>query len=422
MMSFRHPKPLCCLVMGAVAVPAILAAQSYETGGIQLTFGTTFRLEATDNKGLRADADKSGSLDAVAGLSFGLLTATPASSFAVNASGEARAGTSADASGITAPRLSTAYNRSSADSTLDLSATFSQTDLSRNEAVVADDIGLAGIVTGTAIRRAVSARAGLTWGLTSRISYGLSAAVDKVTYTGGSATGLDGTALQDNRRLTLGGTSELDLTKAAHLTLGLSYSIFDEDGARDTSDTTTLTTGLSIDRPLGTVGATLGVTDSNAGQRYSVSAGRTLALPSGTVSGQIGVSLSDRGSTALIGSIGASRDLPDGALNFELSRDVSVQNEQDSEQLTTQLSLAYTRSLTPLSGLEVGFNLAQVEDTQTTRQSQDATLGATYTRSLTPDWSAAAGYSYRYAKDDPGVTARSNTVFLQLRRSFVTRY
>ncbi|MBU2360890.1 MAG: hypothetical protein KKB02_18475 [Alphaproteobacteria bacterium] len=422
MMSLRHAKPLALLAVGAVALPLGLVAQSYDTGGIQLTFGTTFGLEATDNKNLRADRVKTGSLDAVTGLSFGLLTATPASSFAINAGGQARAGTNTDGVEMTTPRVSTAYTRSSADTALNLSAAFSQTDLSRNEAIIADDIGLAGIVTGTATRRVLSAQAGLTWGLTSRVSYGLSAAVDKVTYSGGFATGLDGTTLRDSRRLTLGGTSELDLTTAMHLSAGLSYSLFDADGAVNTSDTTTLSTGLSIDRPLGAVSSTFSVTDSNTGQRYSLSIGRKLALPGGGLSGQIGVTGSDTGDTALIGSISATRDLPTGALNFALSRDVSLQNEQDTERLTTQASLGYTRSLTPLSGLELGFDLAQIEDTRTAGRSRDATLAATYTRSLTKDWSAAAGYTYRYAKDDPGVTARSNTVFVQLRRSFVTRY
>lgn len=421
-MPHRRPKRPALLTMGLIALPAVLDAQSYDTGGIQLRFGTTFGVEATDNRSLLADADTSGGLEAVAGLSFGLLTATPASSFALDAGGKARAGIDAEGFDISVPRVSAAYNRSRANSALDLSAAFARSDLTRDEALVADDIGPTGTVRGTAIRRTLSSQARLTWGLTSRVSYSLSAAFDKATYSGGFAAGLDGTVLRDTHRLTLGGTSELDLTKASHLKLGVSYSTFGADDAIGTSETTTLSTGLSIDRPRGAISTTVSVTDSEAGQRYSLSVGRALALPGGAMSGKIGVTGSDRGDTALIGSLRATRELPAGVLTFALSRDVSRQNEQDAERLTTQAAVAYSRSLTPLSGLDLGFDLTQVEDIRTAGRSRDVRLGVTYTRSLTGDWSAAAGYTFHNAKDDPGQTARSHAIFLQLRRTFVTRY
>jgi hypothetical protein len=421
-MLLHRAKPILLLAaLYGAAAPAALMAQAYETSGIQLTFGTSLMIEATDNKGLRAD-DKESSLNPVLGLSFGLLTATPTSSFGFNADSEIRSSVNTDNLGVASPLLSTTYARKSANAALDLSASVQKTDLSRNDAPVVDSSGLVGFVTGTATRRAAVADAALNWGLNSRVSYGLSGQMSDVTYSGGVANGLNGSSLTDNRRVTLGGTAQLDLTKATQLNTGLSYSRFDDDGVPGSSDTVTATVGLSIDRPLGAVTATLRATDTDEGQRYGLSVGRTLNMPLGPVSVEIGVTTTLNGDTALRGAVSASRTLPTGTLSFALTRDVSSLNEQDSERLSTQLSLGYSRELSPLSELQVAFDLAEVEDMFSNARSLDANLGATYSRTLMKDWSASAGYRYRYLEDTPGDTAQSNTVFLELRRSFVTRY
>lgn len=426
MTSVCRTKSFVLLALCSTAYPVMTVSQTYETGGIQLTFGTSFGLEATDNEDLDSDGAAQSSLDAVTGLSLGVLSATPIASFAAGATGELRYIGAQGEIEIESPRLTTAYTRSSADAQLALSASVQQTDLSRGDIPVTDDTGLAGFVTGfvtgTAQRQAAVANGSLTWGLTSRASYGLSVKYEDVTYSGGVATSLGGDTLVDSQRLTLGASTQLDVTQAAQLNAGLTYSRFDEDGVSDTSDTLSVSAGLSIDRPLGPVTATVGVTDTDDGQRYSLSVGRSLELPLGPLSGQIGVTRDADGDTALTAQVSARRDLPTGALNVGLSRDISILSEQDSSQLTTQLSLDYSRDLTPLSGLQIGFDLAQAEDTDSTDRSVDATLGATYSRALTKDWSADLGYQYRYLDDAVDDTATSNTVFMALRRNFVTRF
>lgn len=409
------------LILLSTAAPIAAISQSYESGGIQLTFGTAFRLEAADNNSLAID-EPPVSGDAAARLSFGLLTATPSSQFALTANGDIHFIGSDATVALTSPQVGFSYERSSADAKFAISSTVKQSDLSLGDTTTAYDPNIDSSVTGTAKRRYAVLQTALNWGETTVVGYGLSAKLEDITYSDGVAIGLDGTALTDNQRLTLGATSRLDLSQASQLKAALSYSALEKQDKADPSKTLELTGSLSIDRPLGALTATVGVTNAEDGQRYSASIGRTLDLPLGPVSGQIGVMHSANGNNALTTRIAARRELPMGSLNVDLLRDISSLNEQDAERLTTQLSLGYTRSLSPLSDIDFGFDMAQIEDTTTGSQSLDATLAATYSRALTADWAGDVGYRHRYLDEGPGLTANSNTIFLEVRRAFVTRY
>ena len=399
----------------------MLGAQGYETGGIQLTFGAGLGIEATDNADL-ASSDARSRISPYAGLSFGLLTTTRASSFAIDADTDVRLDAGEEGIEVAAPRLSAAYDRTSADATLALSASLQRTDLSDETVAVVDDTGLAGFVTGDATRRAATASAALTWGRTTRVTYGIAATLEDNSYSGGTATGLDGTALDDNRRLTLDGSAALSLTRAAVLRVGLGYSLYETQDPADDSATLTFSTGLTIDRPLGAVSADLAVTDLDDGQEYSLSVGRALDLPGGALSGSLGVTRTVDDRVAVTGQVAARRDLPEGSLSLDLSRQVSSLNEQDSTQLTTQVSANYTRALTRLTTMQLGFDLAQAEDVASGSESLSTGVQARLSRTLTPDWTADAGYDYIRVSDTLGDTAQSNTVFVELRRTFVTRY
>ncbi|SHF86740.1 hypothetical protein SAMN05444339_11730 [Loktanella atrilutea] len=415
-------RPACVVAICAAAVPTVMTGQTYETGGIQLTFGAALGVEATDNVEF-TDTGPKARVTPYAGLTFGLLTATPASSFAIDAAADVRRAAAGTDVTIASPRLSTSYDRSSANATLNLSASVQSNDLSQQDVAVFDPFtGLTGFITGDATRRATTVSGSLTWGQTTRATYGIGATYVDNIYTGGTATGLDGTGLEDNSRLTLDGTASFDLTKAAQLRTSLRYSIFETPQAADRSETLTLSTGISIDRPLGPLTAGVAITDLNEGQEYSLSFGRSLALPAGAVSGNVGVTRTFDDQILLTAQLGARRELPNGSLSFDLSRQVSSLNEQDTSQVTTQVSGSYDRALTPLTSLQIGFDLAQAKDVGSDATSLSAGLQASVSRALTEDWAAQAGYRYRSVDDTPGDTAQSNTVFVELRRTFVTRY
>jgi opacity protein-like surface antigen len=90
-------------------------------------------------------------------------------------------------------------------------------------------------------------------------------------------------------------------------------------------------------------------------------------------------------------------------------------------QYGTGLSFDYSRELSPLSQLGVGIGYALIEDTASSDQTQTASLTAVYSRDLTEDWALDLGYTYRQREEDNDGMARSNSVFLGLRRAWELR-
>ena len=72
--------------------------------------------------------------------------------------------------------------------------------------------------------------------------------------------------------------------------------------------------------------------------------------------------------------------------------------------------------------LNAHLDAVQARDFETDAESFDTTLDILYSKGLTKDWIGDAGYSYRYIEDTPGDMAQANTVYLLLRRKFVTSY
>jgi len=403
------------------ALPLASHAQSYETGGIQLTFDNAISFSATDNEGPRT-TDGEPNFTALYTPSFNLLTETPNSSLGLEAAGNLRYGTASGNIGVTAPRLNGQYRTSSANAGLELTGQFRQRDLGEEKFAIRDTADRTDFVNGTATRQNTALEANVDWGRASLAAFGLSARLNQTTYNSGNASGLNGNSLSDNKRLTLGASTQLDLNQALQLHGALGYSQFEDDTSVDDSETYTLSTGVSLDRPLGALSTEITVTDSPGGQRYGWTAGRTLDLPLGPVTAQLGAMALPQDETVLIGSLSALRTFAASALNFELSRDVSSLNEQNSERLTTQVLVGYTRALTRDTDFQVSLDAVHARDIATDSESFDATFDAIYSRALTPDWTGDMGYSYRYLEDTPGDSAQANTIYVSLRRKFVTSY
>jgi hypothetical protein len=403
------------------ALPLAGHAQSYETGGVQLTFGNTVSFFATDNEGPRT-TDGEPNLTALYTPTFNLLTETPNSSLGLEAAGNLRYGTASGNIGVTAPRLNGQYRTSSANAGLELTGQFRQRDLGEEKFAIRDTADRTDFVNGTATRQNTALEANVDWGRASLAAFGLSARLNQTTYSSGDASGLNGNNLSDNKRLTLGASTQLDLNQALQLHGALGYSQFEDDTAVDDSDSYTFSTGVSLDRPLGALSTEITVTDSPSGQRYGWTAGRTLDLPLGPVTAQLGAMALPQDETVLIGSLSTLRTFAASALNFELSRDVSSLNEQNSERLTTQVLVGYTRALTRDTDFQVSLDAVHARDIATDSESFDATFDAIYSRALTPDWTGDMGYSYRYLEDTPGDSAQANTIYVSLRRKFVTSY
>lgn len=409
------------VVLGVVAAGAA-AQDAFETGGIQLSFGLGLRLEAQDNRSL-SPTNADSSYESVADLSFGLLTETQTQRFSFDFGGKLRAiddtlNTADD--GFVEPFAELRYDLTSAAAHLALNASLRETDLSDND-VLSDD-GLDVITGNGATRRRTLLEARLDWGEDAPLGFGVFARREDNTYSGGTPTGLDGTGLNDNFRNTVGASTRMDLSPAAALTVSLSYSAFDEDTVPGTRETISLDNILTLERPRGPVTISLGATSTEEGERISTALGRTLELPSGILMGQIGATRGTSGDVNLTGAMSYTHALPRGALNVGLSREVTSDNQDDTERLNTRFNLGYSMELSPLSALAFNADWAQTEQPSNDLTSVSTTLGATYSRELTADWDLDVGYRHRIRDDDTAGRADSNAVFLELRRTFVTRF
>lgn len=417
-----------CLAALLCGVGSIGAAQAQtadpQTGGLVMRFGLTLGAAAQSNRTL--DINNPGnSTEIFTDLSFGISSETRTQALTFDLDGRLRTldapvGIFAD-QGLTAPSAALVYTLKGATARLNLSARYSETDLSDTSLVIDEDDTFT-ILTGDATRRRAVLEARHDWRQDTRARFGAFVRYEDVSYRDGVATDVDGSNLSDSQRLTFGTSATLDLSTAAELAITLSYSVFEEDGVANDRETWSLGNTLTLDRPLGDVTLRFDVTDIEEGSRLSATVGRTYETARATFSGDIGVAREVTGQTVLIGSAGINYPLPRGALSFGLSRQVASSNTQDEERLNTQVNFGYQHNLTPLSAISLEGIFAQVTDTSSDTTYRDATISATYTRTLTKNWNMDTGLRHRFSNDDGIGTARSNEVFFNLRREFFTRF
>jgi hypothetical protein len=86
------------------------------------------------------------------------------------------------------------------------------------------------------------------------------------------------------------------------------------------------------------------------------------------------------------------------------------------------MRLGYLHEINPVSNLSVDINWAEVKQTGTGQNTTNASIQASYMRELTTDWGMNVGVRHRFRDDSVTGSARSNEVFLNLRRDFMTRF
>lgn len=413
---------LSALLWGGIGTGVL--AQSYDTGGIQLSFGLGLGFETQSNRTL-STGDPGASTELGADLTFGVLTETRSQRFFFEAGGRIRTldtpGGSAEGDGFVRPSLRLDYDRSAASSRLQFRARLSETDVSEVETLEIDLIDIV-ISSGTATRRTAFVEGRLDWRLDRPFGFGVLARVSDIQYRDGVATGIGGTGLNDNRRITFGVNTRFDLSPAARLTSDLSFDTFEEDGTPGQRDTVRLANTLTINRPLGALTMAFNIDDTEDGERLSTSLGRSYEMPWGKVSGRLGLTRGVAGDTFVTGAVNAAYALPRGNLDLGLSRGVSSGNEDDTERVNTRVNFGYLQAVDPLSNIRLGADWTEVEETSTGVRSSNTTLSATFTRELTRDWNMDVGYRHRFRDDDTAGSARSDELFLNLRRVFVTRF
>jgi len=412
-------------VMGTVTAPLWAQQSNDALRGIQMRLGLQTGIESQSNRTLDP-VDARSSTQATVDLSLGVLSETRTQRFTFDLGGQLRhlTGSSDDinSNGLVNPSAAVSYDRSSAKARLSLSAFIRETDLADSTFDLDPETLQLVVFEGTATRRSSAISAQLNWRDDAPLGFGVLARYETNTFRGGDATGVNGSALNDSRRLTLGATVRFDINEATRLNTALTYSGFEEDGVAGTRDTWSLGNDLTIDRPRGPVTFGLDITDTPTGTRIATRVGQSIEYPLGVLSGQVGVSRSSAGDTVLTGQMNLSRALPQGTLSLGLARNVSSSVLEDAEQISTSLSLRYTHELSELSNLSLNADWAKAEQSSTGIDTLNASITATYSRSLTEDWNINVGARHRFRDDSTIGNASSNEVFLNLRREFLTRF
>lgn len=415
-------------VAAGLALPALLwpGSLSAQQSGVQLTFGLTQRLEATENRALDT-VSKGTTLQAVTGLSLGLAADTQSSTFRFNTSTNLSLTQNPDGStdaDLSTPRLSFSYGRSAKNASFDVSGSYSESDIAFLRPL-SDFLDSNGVVvlptdlddlTGTGLRRNTDARARLSFGDAGPVGLTLRVGFADIDYVNASNA-----ALVDNSRLDLGADLRLDINAVTSARIGTTWSSFeDADPATTDSITRGISAGLDITRPNGSLSTSLGVKEKAGSSTLTFGISRSLDLPRGTLQASIGLS-SDQGNQArLNGGLRYNQQLANGQFSIGLNRAQSVASD-DTERLTTAINMGISHQLSAVSSLSADFSYVDNESLATGVSIVTASLGVGYNRQVTADWGLSAGYRHDLRDDGLGARGNSNSVFLQLGRSFQFR-
>ncbi|WP_210528790.1 hypothetical protein [Rubellimicrobium arenae] len=409
--------------LGAMAPQATLAqALDRTTPNPLLTFNLS------EGLGLETNADLDPGVEdaeprstTTLGLSY--LTATPISQFSLSAGVTVDTPLSSDVSSqdvqVDGPRLDFGYSRAVPSSSLDLSGSLGQTEVSFLRSLT-DFIGDDGSIDlpddfeefrGEGSRRNASLGAVLTLRDDAPFGITLSTGFDSVSYddvTSGE--------LIDYRTTDFEASFRFRLTEAASLNAGLRSSVYDEDGDEPVTRYG-LDVGGSIDRPAGQIFGQLAFDDTEDGLRTELSFGRELQRPLGLFSGRLGVARDATGELQLTGGVQASRTLPRGSASLSLDQSVQTREGED-EELVTTLAAQYQRNLTPLASLSLDALYGETQTTGGGDSTSSIEFGASLNRQLAEDWSLSLGYRHQQRDETGDELARNESLFLTIGRSF----
>ncbi len=407
------------LVAGLWLTPAYA-----QDGGIVLTFGVSQRFEASDNADLSSPSSGN-SLSSITRLSYGIVSETPISRLALLTSGKYRKasgpGSSSIQDGLISPSLSFTYDRAVADANLSLSGSLSEDRIADintlNPIDPALNIGLLN-ATGGGKKRSHTLDAALNLRQNNPLSFGFTAGLSDTSYIGTTDP-----ALISNHSTRAGITANLVLSSVATARFGLRYSTYKEDTAGAVQrNAKGFDAGVDFARPDGILSVNFLADRSIYGTRNRLSFTRNFILPDGSLMARIGAVRGVAGNTTLVGDLAYSYDMPLGQINASLRRD-NAAGSDNIEYNITAMSLSYNRSLTPVSSLRLDINYSDREQTNIGTTTTKSGIGATYTHQLTKDWGLDLGYNHNNRRGTGTVnsTARSNTVYMELRRIFEFR-
>jgi hypothetical protein len=444
----RRARGLAPLAAGLGALAAGLLAPitaPAQDGPAQLlTLGLSTGLAANTNRRLDPD-DAEGSAALTTGLSFAYRDATPLQSFALSSDLTLRQsrGTGDDgADGLTDPNLNFAWERAVRDSAIGISGSVrrSEVDFLRpletllltpgdpfaevddplpdldDPLTDLDDL-TATLERGT--RLSYRLETSLQLRRTAPFGIDLSAGLSGTRYSD-----TDDSELADDQRYRVGAGLRFALDPVTEASLGLRYSFIDEEDEGDEDDgdegdegrreTTTLTAAVSRRYPLGVIGLSANVAQTDTGERYGLSANAGRSGVGWSLSGSTGVAVDEDGDATFQGGLQANRALATGRVGLGFDR--SLRTGDESDITVTALSINYGTRLTPLLSVTADASWIRTDEAEDDT-AEAARLGLSLSRSLTEDWALSAGVVQRFRDDEDG-SATDTALTVGLRRSF----
>lgn len=408
-------KQILGLFVVASLCPIASFAQEAEPGGLFYTFDFSQLFEASSDRDLATIEEESG-LASVTSLSFGVVSETRSERLSVGLGTSARISEGELSSDDINGRL--AYGRNSADAIFDISLDTVRSDIAflRDPSDFVDADGVLVLpddfddLRGTGIRGATTFSATIRRGITKPIGYQVSFSQQLLRYEDASASLAD----VDTRNVEF--NLRLNANEVTTANINLGYSQIDEVGS-PTEDRALLSGGLTFDRPLGEITAQISAARDDAGDLFwATSIERVLVLPTSRFGGSIGLVEDESGDARLTGRVDWSLVRPVSSVELNAIHSVSP----GADVAITTLRANYLREITPISGMQIGFDFAQSSDPDGGDVLATGSLSASYSMSLTEIWDLSVG-ARANLREDEGVTNRSNTVFMVLDRPFSWR-
>jgi len=216
----------------------------------------------------------------------------------------------------------------------------------------------------------------------------------------------------------LGANAQINPRMLARARLGYARTETEGDTRDDSEEGLTGGLDLVIERPAGETRLGADVTVDESGQRTTLSVGNSIERPLSTIDAEIGVAFSEGTDARAVGRLGYTYALERTRIEASLRQTATVDEDGD-DTLNTFGDLSLTRTLTRLSQLNLSVLGARSDfedEDRDTRTRLD--INATYSRTITREWNWNVGYRRRLSEGDGEDSAVSNALVLGLSRDF----
>ena len=260
------------------------------------------------------------------------------------------------------------------------------------------------LVDETEIAADVLARFGLTRTLDLRLRAGISQ-LDEEDLAGTETT-------NTYFGVGIGGTSGQNLSFSADLLFDKSDVDTSTPVSSSSEDGFGFDINVSQTRPDGAAGVRLASRIDDSGRRTSASVSRRFDRPTGALAISLGV-VDQEGDDTLrpIGTLDYSRSAGDGQ-TFSARIGQSAATDSGGTVVSTSVVLNYDRDIDGVSGWRAGLGFYATDDLGGGDYEDRTTASLAYRRSITPEWSLNTGYSF--SRDSDG--DEDNSVFFNVTR------